>query len=364
MINTPFWIVHGAWDVSIFGGVPVDHSRQMSRFLSDLSVPHRYTEVPECGHDCMRPDILKEVLPWLSRQRRNVFPEAVNLTVHTLRHNSSHYISVHALERYGPASHIEARIHRDKLIINNIENVAAFTAGPVPDNRTYTVYVEDKDVGAYNLSIPVSFHKEGHSWEPGGDPPSTLKSGTKHRGCAGPVGDIFFEPLRIIKGTRGGPEENFILEQLARQWADQFKKRNGGIHRGVFDGESHYRMQVIDDTECTPWVQKNCNLILAGTQKSNRVLKSIAGTLPVRFTDGGIELQGKTYVGSEPGACVIHPSPFNPDRYIVVVGGSTPRGAAGSSHFGFQLVPDYLIWDQEKILDWGFFDGQWRVIGR
>ena len=56
----------------------------------------------------------------------------------------------------------------------------------------------------------------------------------------------------------------------------------------------------------------------------------------------------------------VFPHPDNPDRYFTVLGGSTPDAMAGASHFSLQLLPGYLVFTQDKMLDWGFWDNAWK----
>jgi dienelactone hydrolase len=397
--NMALWIVHGAWDTPIGGGVSVQHSRNMSQRLTELGVPHTYTEVPECGHGCMRDDTLAQVLPWLCKQRRKSRPDSVDLTVHTLRHNRSFYLRLDALEHYGAPGRAKARIKGRTLSVSDVENVAALTLGPIARGGRLAVCIGGQNLGQFDLSKEHSFVKRLASRNPSlgteasrlrpearrfrsqETPPrhaemlqaETLKKGgqwnaagrpnrqnVKGHGCSGPIGDVFFEPVRIVLGTQGSPEENFILQWLVGEWVNQFKKRNGGVHRGIFDGESDYEMQVLEDKRVTDKELETCNLILAGTQASNAVYRKIADRLPVAFGKGTLTLHGREYVGDELGACVLAPSPFNPERYVVVIGGATPKSAAGSTHFGFHLLPDYIVWDRDLVPAWGFSDAEWR----
>lgn len=38
----------------------------------------------------------------------------------------------------------------------------------------------------------------------------------------------------------------------------------------------------------------------------------------------------------------------------------TPDAVTWGSHFGVQLLPDYLIYDGGKMLEWGFWDNTWK----
>ena len=353
------WIVHGEWDTPIGGGVSVQHSRNMVRRLGELGIPHRYTEVPECGHGCMTESLQREVLPWLARQRRESCPPSVDLTAHTLRHNRSFYLCLDAFEHYGAAARATAELREDTLMVRWVENVAVLTLGPVPERSPLRVEVEGAAVGEFDLSIPVAFAKSSDGWRPLGQGARAAEE--KRHGCSGPVGDIFFEPIRIVQGTQGTQEENFIIEWLAGEWVSQFMKRNGGVHRGIFDGQSHYRMEIVRDTEISEAELESCNLILAGTQRSNAVYERIADRLPISFGERAVRIGEQRFDGKEPGALLLTPSPFNGERYTVIIGGATPRAIAGSSHLNLQLLPDYVVWDGQHVPTWGFFNGTWGL---
>lgn len=141
-----------------------------------------------------------------------------------------------------------------------------------------------------------------------------------------------------------------------------FKKTNGGVHRGDFDGESYYEIPVVEDTDCTESDLTDCSLILLGDPSSNGVLGQIAGRLPFEYGTGELTFCGRKYQGDHLGLCCIQPSPFNPLRYIVVAGGTKTQDNPAVSHLNLQLLPDYLIWDGEKLITSGFFDGNWQTV--
>ena len=68
--HTPVWMIHGQWDRSVGGGVPIEHSRQMDSLMTAMEFPHRFTVVPATGHDCRKPEILREVVGWLLAQTK------------------------------------------------------------------------------------------------------------------------------------------------------------------------------------------------------------------------------------------------------------------------------------------------------
>ena len=354
LCNIALWVVHGEWDTPIGGGVSVAHSRRMVARLTELGIAHNYTEVPGCGHDCMRDDILEKVLPWLARQRRRALPNAINLTAHTLRHNRSHYLQINAFEEYGQPAHVAARLG-ETLTVDDIRNVASLTVGPIP-GQTCNVTVEGRDMGLHDLTDAVTFARHGDRWERVEVQPVST---SKKPGQSGPIGDIFFQPIRIVLGTMGSPHENFILEWLVRDWVSMFKSRNGGVHRGIFHGQSFYELAVVPDTQITGAELSECNLILAGTPRSNTVWQRIVDRLPFEIGEAGLTLAGRAFMGRHVGAAALFPSPFGPQRYVLAIGGTSPEAIAGSTHLNFQLLPDYIVWEGETVHAWGSFNGNW-----
>ena len=107
LMHTPVWIVHGEWDRGVGGGVPVEHSQQMTRLLEEKGFTHRYTEVPETGHGCRRPDIWEQVICWLLEQKKVRNPDRVSFITGNLRHNRSNWVTIQQFARYGQLAHIQ-----------------------------------------------------------------------------------------------------------------------------------------------------------------------------------------------------------------------------------------------------------------
>jgi hypothetical protein len=102
------------------------------------------------------------------------------------------------------------------------------------------------------------------------------------------------------------------------------------------------------------------NLLLFGTDKSNAVLRRYANRLNVAFKPGVIRLGDRTYTGERVAVFAVFPNPTNSHRYLAVLGGVTPDAITGASHLSLQLLPDYPVFDQAKIFDWGFWGNAWK----
>ena len=71
----------------------------------------------------------------------------------------------------------------------------------------------------------------------------------------------------------------------------------------------------------------------------------------------------RSYSGEQVAVFAVFPHPDNPARYIAVTGGVTPDAITYGSHLSFQLLPDYVVFDRGKMLDWGFWDNAWKHPG-
>ena len=94
--------------------------------------------------------------------------------------------------------------------------------------------------------------------------------------------------------------------------------------------------------------------------------------LPVSFDDRGLTLGERRFDGEEVGISMIHPSPFDPDQYVVLHAGVTGEGTLSSRYLP-ELVPDYMVYDSRvraghwgpildnrEVLAGGFFGPMWE----
>ncbi|HEX2517474.1 MAG TPA: prolyl oligopeptidase family serine peptidase, partial [Chloroflexota bacterium] len=120
--HTGIWMVHGAWDRAVGGGVDVAHSRNSAAGLEALGIHHRYTELPETGHGALgaagRTSLLQEVLRWLVAQRRPSAPARLTLTTFEPRHPGCDWVEVQQLERYGgPPARVDASAAPGEVVL-------------------------------------------------------------------------------------------------------------------------------------------------------------------------------------------------------------------------------------------------------
>jgi predicted esterase len=357
--HTPMWIVHGEWDRSVGGGVPVEHSRRMFGLLKEHGCDVRYTESPRTGHSCRTDEIFQKVVPWLLEQRRN---EAVNdLTFATfeLRHNRSHWAVINQLEEYGGK---RARLSIDRkpsgAISITTENVRTFSLDQVEADSPEGIRIDGQQLDGIGPFLPGVFQRNANgNW-------SVIEekkiSHEKHRECSGPIGDLFHANTLLVAGTSGSEEEDHFLSLVARKAASSYASFNGGVHRGGILGENNVDLKVITDTELPEADRRANNLLLLGTQATNSILAHFGDRLPLEFQEAALTVNGRVYEGDKVALMAIFPHPENPDRYVAVHGGITPDAITWGSHLNLNLLPDFIVYDGGNLLDWGFWNNEWK----
>jgi len=359
LAHTKVWMVHGEWDRGVGGGVPVEHSRQMVRLFEAAGYDFRYTEVPETGHSCRLPEVVDEVVPWLLRQQKERDPERVAHAAFTLRHNRSHWVSIEQFEVYDRKAMVDARINGTAVEVST-ENVTSFALAPrhVEAELTglnATVTVDGTGLAGIDFSAGAGFFTKdaGGAWQQG-------RARGKRHGASGPIGDLFFDGTLLVPGSCGSRFETHVMGDMAADAATFYRSRNGGVHRGGIPGDNTVTLRVCDDADLTVEERRQHNLILYGTHSSNSVLRQYGESIPITFEEDCIRIRDKEYRGESYAAVAIFPHPEHDQRYVAVHGGTTEDAICWGSHLDMALLPDYLVYAKGEVIEWGFWDSEWR----
>ena len=255
---------------------------------------------------------------------------------------------------------VDARRSGDRLTVST-EGVHALTLGPLEAGAAPEVILDGQDLGGLDPGRRQSFRRRPNgAWERASFP----LANQKRHGCSGPMGDLFFDGLLLVPGTTGSEEESFFNDWVAGHSAAYFRSRNGGVHRGGIMGENTVDLPIVRDVDLTDEDRDGHNLLLYGTPSSNAVLGQLAEHLAVEFGDGALRLAGKLYRGQGAALFALFPHPRNPRRYVAVHGGNAPDAICWGSHLDMQLLPDYLVYSEGEVLDWGFWANDWARLSR
>jgi hypothetical protein len=173
-------------------------------------------------------------------------------------------------------------------------------------------------------------HREGTTWKAG----AASHTGPWKRGeLTGPIRDAFHAPLMFVWGSSDA-EQSRANEEVARAWA--------AIRGGV-----NVRYPVLSDAEFIARGESVANdrpLFLLGNAKSNQIVRNLEGELPIRIEGSAIIVGAHKYTGEQAGAAFIRPNPKRPDKYLVVVEGTSALGTWRSLSLP-DLIPDFVVWD-------------------
>jgi hypothetical protein len=362
------WMIHGAWDRGVNGGVDVAHAREAAKRFQALGIAHRYTELPATGHDAafMQGPLLGEVLRWLVTHRRPADPSRVSFSTYELRHNRAYWVEINQLARYGG---IRARVVAEAVrgaVILETENVRHLTLRPPPVVEPGArLQVDSTIVAGVDLGQPICLRRQtGGDWSVADSLPA---AGEKQPDLSGPFGDLFRRPTVLVRGTIGSREESFFIDWCARDAARFFKKWNGGVHRGGLAGESWMEIPIVTDSDWLASGQggsnlttRNSNVVAYGTERSNGLLAELADQLKVRIEADAIHVGERVFKGGGLGLIAALPHPDGSDRYVGMHGGTSPDAITAGAHLHWQLLPDYLVYDSQRAVEWGFFDNSWQ----
>jgi len=306
------------------------------------------------------------VFKWMQDKRRPDAPQTVSLTTVTLKYNKAYWLTIDDFRKWGTRAKIEAKMDAPNHVAVTETNVAAFTldlpAKMVDTAKPVVVKVGEKefkfDAPAKGpLKVVLDQAK-----------PSALR---KTPQLCGPFKDVHNSRFLFVYGTQGDPVENKMIYQQTAAAVDEWRRFTKAVQ--LLEKEKDPLM--VRDRDLDDEQRDKCNLVLIGTPRTNSVLARIADKLPIKFDgNNGYIVGNRKITGPGLGMNMIYPSPFNPNRYVVVKSGLY-YGLRLSDNHKFDMLPDFIIYDQDldrEIPDLydgvpnrsrcaGFFDKYWQL---
>jgi hypothetical protein len=103
-------------------------------------------------------------------------------------------------------------------------------------------------------------------------------------------------------------------------------------------------------------------VVAFGTMSSHRLLAELANQLQLRVGRGIVRVGERVFEGDDLGLLAVVAFPDGSPRYFAIHGGSSADATTAGAHLNWQLLPDYLVYSAERVLEWGFFDNEWRPV--
>lgn len=331
----PLYIVHGTKDL------PEENSGVLIDRYEELHYDVRH-EHPELGHNVWQPtyEDLKGAR-WLLDHRRPMHPRAVRFKTPRTRWADDAWVHVRELSSSTAWGEVNARVDRDNVIHAATHGVSALAFDRDPallDDAAPVAVGVDQSKVVFQAGEPIELYREHGAWKAGVAP---REGAYKHAAVTGPIHDVFHEPLLFVWGA-SDPGQARANEEAARGWA---RVRNG----------VRVDYPVMSDAEFFARGEPMANdraLFLVGNASSNRVVRELEPSLPIRI-DGDSVMVGPKRIEPEDGpadvsqlgAAFVYPNPRRSDRYVVVVEGVGPLGTWRSLSLP-DMLPDYVVFDR------------------
>ncbi|TLD70956.1 hypothetical protein FEM03_08535 [Phragmitibacter flavus] len=347
----------------------------MSREMQKENLDLLHLIGPKTAHK-IHPDSLAEIesrLTDITAKGRDRAPRNLSFTTFSLRYHQSHWITLDGLKEHWQRARVDAQIpHNLNTGIDiKTENITALTIDFAPGQCPLdlfvapTIIIDGTSLKAGRIksdrSFKVSLQQRDGVWQKADiTSPDTTPTLSKNHGLQGPIDDAFWSSFVFVtptgQPTHPAPGEwvTSELQRAIREWRKQFR------------GDA----PQIADTDLKDEHIVNSNLILWGDPSSNAIIKKIADKLPVKWTEKGIVLNGKTYAKDQHVPVVIFPNPLNPARYVVLNSSFTYREEDYLNNARqVPKLPDWAVVNLSekpdatkpgKIVDAGFFDEQWK----
>lgn len=296
-------------------------------------------------------------------------PDHVRFLTHSVRHGKCFWVEVLGLERHYEPSLVDAR-RADRggtgLEIRS-RGVTALRLA-VPDARVGMELPVSIDGGTVRARVRADSRGKGilelarldGKWSGGSEVRGFLESRRKKPGSQGPIDDAFMERFLCVVGT--GKPVNPVAHDLAMSRLEAFRK--------AWREHMHGEVLVKTDKELTSRDRAEANLILFGDPAANRVLAEILPRLPVKYEGGDFIMGGGRYTAATHLPVLIHPSPFNAGRYVVLNSGHTFGQAEykGTNALLFPRLGDWAVLragvEDGEALEAGYFKEDWSWPGR
>ena len=347
LMHLPTHISHGECDTT----VPVDESREMARILDELGYSYMYEEYPDVAHNAWDHTYADaRIFKWLLQYKRAAKPRKISYTTDRLRYNTAYWIEISHINTWTELARIDAKILKNDSIQIVTKNIGAF--------------ILHLDKSPINLELPVKIicngieHFSGHLSEPSiqitlNEAPICRLS--KRKGLEGPIFDAFKSRFAVAYGTQtDDPEMRDALRcagDCAAFWSDWA------------DAE----IPIFADHEINEEIINTFNLILVGDNRTNLVISRINDKLPIRFSESEIVSDVDVLGDGNSGLIEVYPNPLNPDKYAVIIGGST-EDILMKAASTYRDMPDYGVFSEstdfgkpETFAAFGYFNSCWEM---
>ena len=373
----PLRLIHGKWDGP-------QRAEALQRRYQHLGYAVKL-ETYDKGHEVWEPGYAGgRIFPVLAQMRQGAPPKRVTFVSGRSRVRKSYWVVIEGWTDYSRWARVDAQIKSSTEVQVSTQNVVSLrldlpasyvkpparlvvdgTALEIAGKRNRWVQRVRLTRARSGEASPecgaerAKCDRAGKSWQLADAPASRPSGLVKRPGLAGPLEDIYFDPILVVYGTGGGEEQR--LHKLAKTLA--------GYSR-------HARLSypMIPDWRFSPALVRHRSVILVGNEQTNSVLARIGPRLPIRVLAQEVRFGGRTIQRPNIGATFVYPNPDSPNWYVVVVGGTSEESYKLWRQLP-ELLPDYVVFDNQmaasrwrmvlgsgrSAVEAGYFDGAWGL---
>lgn len=372
-LNLPIYILQGGAD----DNVPPVHPRFFYSALKKLGYKALYREVEGMGHwwdnketegiDCVDSD---ELLDFLRNEQKNPNPKHIIFkTTDIGLNNKNGWLEIDEPERLYHDSLIDAEIKNATITVKT-ENIVQFTlhlSSELISQKEMNLKINGQELRCkLSGKDSLTLRKKGFQFQLIKSEKQKLlqrQAGAKNIGKSpaffGPIKKAYFSPFILIYGTQGDSDSAEINLHHARVEAQNWWLRGNGY------------VEIIPDIEVNSETIHRYNLILFGGPETNAVTAKIMKDLPVSIKNNRLIIDRQEIEKDDVAFQMVYPNPLNPEKYVVIKGGTSPKGEELAGLFNVIYsgsgLPDFIVYDEtvkEKgwaaIIAAGFFDLNWK----
>lgn len=340
----------------------VENHRLMQRAMHAEGVQLVQLNSLDIGHT-IDPVTMKEQMRLLARHAQDglpALPRTLRFVTWTLKYSRCHWIQLLGLKEHFQRACIEARLGADNAIeVVELQNVTRFAILPYPWHHwppAIRILGQPMPVArerSQGLPQAVIFTCEDGRWVQDRE---QIRAG-KVPGLQGPIDDAFTGRFLCVRGT-GKPWHPRVhawasarLDRFADEWARYMR------------GE----LPIKNDREVTADDIAKHNLILFGDPGSNALIGRALSSLPIRWTEKALTVNGASYSAGEHVPLLIYPCrlPGSDGRYVVLNRGHTFSGKefARVNYLLFPRLGDHAVIklgpSEEQVVVTDVFDEDW-----
>ena len=358
LVNVPLLAVHGTID----DNVPATHPRLLTGALERMGYPAKLIEQPEAGHwwdfNLERPGTdavdAEEIMTFAYGKKRVADPAEVAFVGYDLANeNTQNWASVLSQERlYGRTSVYGKLAGSDASL--RTANVSALLLN-LPSalwGETVRINIDGSFIPVGVKKTGVYLMKTGEGWMAGDTPPLLPD---KFSGVSGPIKRAYFSPFILVDASDG--QEPAAMECIVNESARWWYRANG------YCGVKRFADLTEED-------KRNFNLVFFGTAKM--LPRELASALPVTLGASGASIGGRQIDGGDLFAKFVFPSPYNPDKLMLVNIAHNQAGLKAAERltalYSGSSLPDFVIASESGVARYGlagaralgFFDAGWK----